>query len=281
MTATTAQVVGVSDGSAVSHALAAITTEGIAVQAVRDVKRDSPRGVFVALEGIDGAGKTTATREAGGILRRRGMPVVAFDKKNPPFVSEYVAAHLAALGKVIWGHPPDDPYLELGDEHWIYLQLSWYSALARCAVEPLLETGHVVLVDTWAYKFLAKLYLRPAVDAAGVRSLFARLVQPDLVIHLHLPPQIAAERKTAFAISEAGNMEGPVELSMDSFVAYQSRLAGVLASFAREEGWQTIDTSLLSAEDVADAVASTVETAIWGQGSTPISRQPASVGRLT
>lgn len=102
-------------------------------------------GVFVCLEGIDGSGKTTAVATAGELLRQEGFPVVFFDKKEIDFGSSYVEGHMTALQKVIWGHPPDDPYLELGDTHWVYLQAAWYSAVATCKVVPLLRSGHLDL----------------------------------------------------------------------------------------------------------------------------------------
>jgi thymidylate kinase len=232
------------------------------------------RGLFVAFEGIDGAGKSTAAREAASILRLRGVPVTAFDKKEPPSLSAYASTHLRALETVIWGQAPDDPYLELGDDHWIYLQLAWYAALVRCAVEPLLAAGQVVIVDTWAYKFLAKLYLRPGVDADGARSLFARLRRPDLVVHLCLPPQTAAARKTRFSASETGNHEGPVDLSRHGFVTYQTRLAQVLAGLAVEERWRTVDATNLSVTEVADVVALTIENTLVDQNDALATQTP-------
>ncbi len=79
-------------------------------------------GVFVCLEGIDGSGKTTAISTTGELLRQKGFPVVFFDKKEVGFGSSYVEEHMTALRRIIWDHPPDDPYLELGDMHWVYLQ---------------------------------------------------------------------------------------------------------------------------------------------------------------
>lgn len=222
------------------------------------------RGYFVCLEGIDGAGKTTAVTAAGEMLRGRGWPVVSFDKKDTDFTrgghaSAYVERHMSALREVIWGHPPDDPYLELGDFHWVYLQAAWYAALAHCKVVPLLRAGQVVLTDTWAYKFLAKLTLRPGVDVEHARSAFSRLPRPDLVIRLHLDPEVAAARKQTFAISEAGNHEGAVERSAQEFIAYQQRLSAVLEEFAQAEGWVSLEVGHLGVEQMACAVADLVE----------------------
>jgi thymidylate kinase len=184
--------------------------------------------------------------------------VVSFDKSDTGFGSAYVRRHLGGLREVIWGHPPDDPHLELGDLHWVHLQAAWYSALAECRVRPALGRGQVVLADTWTHKFQAKLALRPRVDLDHVRSVFSRLPRPDLVIHLRVDPAVAARRKGAIAASEAGNHEGPADLSVGAFVAYQQQLAGVLDDFATDEGWAPLEVTGLSVAEVAEAVARTV-----------------------
>lgn len=215
-------------------------------------------GLFVCLEGIDGAGKTSAITVAGEMLRSQGVQVVSFDKQDTSFGSGYVIRHLTALREIIWGHRPDEPYLELGDFHWVHLQAAWYSAVATCRVLPLLQAGQVVLTDTWAQKFLAKLHLRPGVDLERARQAFADLPAPDLVIMLAVDPAVAAARKETFSASEAGNHDGEVVLSAEAFVDYQRRVAAVLAEFADLEGWVVLDVSGLDASEVGQAVADTV-----------------------
>jgi thymidylate kinase len=219
------------------------------------------RGSFIAIEGIDGAGKTTAARVAAEVLRSRGRQAVAFARDDAPGCSAYVTGHMTALRDLIWGEPPDAPYLDLGDEHWIYLQAAWYSALARCVVLPAVAEGSIVLADTWGYKFLAKVALRPpervSFDAAW--AVFQALPQPDAVVHLHADPAAAAARKPAFSGSETGNREGAPELSASAFTAYQQDLAEVLESFAGKGGWVCMDTSPLDAAEAGSAVADIAE----------------------
>jgi thymidylate kinase len=216
-------------------------------------------GLFVCLEGIDGAGKTTAAHGAVELLRRRDVPAVLFDKRHTDCGSAYVRRHTAELRRLIWGHPPDDPYLELGDMHWVYLQAAWYSAVAHCVVGPLLQAGNVVVTDTWTHKFLAKLAMRPTVDQQVASAVFASLPRPDLVIRLDLTPATAAGRKPAFGISESGNHEGDVALTSDTFVAYQRRLALVLDEWGTRDGWHVLDVNGLDRDGVAKAVAACVE----------------------
>lgn len=213
----------------------------------------SPR--FVCVEGIDGAGKTTAVAALGALLRERGIDVAVVDKHDCRFASAYVDGHMTDLRRLIWGHPPEDPYLELGDMHWVHLQVAWYLAVARCAVEPLLAAGTVVLTDTWMHKFLAKLAMRPTVDLEHVRGLLAQVPRPGLVIKLGIDPAVAAARKPVIAVSEAGNDESTVELTRERFVAYQRRLAGVLDRFSRDESWESLDVTSLAVPEVAEALA--------------------------
>jgi thymidylate kinase len=218
-------------------------------------------GLFLAVEGIDGAGKTTAVRVAAEVLRRRGRHAVAIVRDEVPWRSPYAAGHMGALRELIWGEPPDAPYLDLGDEHWVYLQAAWYAACARCAVAPAVAEGAVVLADTWGYKFLAKLALRPpgqvSFDAAW--ALFHSVPRPTVVVHLHADPAVAAARKAAFTGSETGNGEGAAELSAVAFTSYQRRLAGVLESFASADGWTRLDATSLSAQEAGTAVADIAE----------------------
>ncbi|MGQ0776610.1 MAG: dTMP kinase [Pseudonocardiales bacterium] len=229
-------------------------------------------GLFVCLEGIDGSGKTTAIATAGGLLRQEGFPVVFFDKKEADFGSSYVERHMTALQKVIWGHPPDDPYLELGDMHWVYLQAAWYSAVATCKVIPLLHSGHLVLTDTWTYKFLAKLKMRPIVNFEHALSAFKQLPRPDLVIRLNIDPAVAAARKNTFSVSESGNREGLVELSANAFTEYQRRLSAVLEEFAEQEGWASVEVSSLSVSQTGHAIAEIVDRHVRSMPSSCVSQ---------
>jgi thymidylate kinase len=226
------------------------------------------RGSLVCLEGIDGAGKTTAVAALGEQLRAEGYPVVVLDKHTCAFSSSYVDGHMAKLRTLIWGHPADDPYLELGDMHWVHLQASWYLAMGRCAVQPLLEAGTLVLTDTWTHKFLAKLAMRPTVDLSRVRNLFAEVVRPDLVIRLGIDPVLAAARKPVIARSEAGNIEGAMDLTREAFVIYQRRLAAVLDEFARAEGWVSLDVTGKSVPATASALAEIVRQHVATGGIT-------------
>jgi thymidylate kinase len=237
--------------------------------AERRARAADGEGLFVAVEGIDGAGKTTAASTAARVLHQRGRRAVAVTRDGIADSSPYVAEHMAALRELIWGEPPDAPYLELGDEHWVHLQAAWYSAFARCVAMPAVAGGGIVLTDTWGYKFLAKLALRPPgrVSFGAAWTVFEALPQPDVIVHLHTDPVVAAARKPGFSASETGNREGTPELSAVTFAAYQQDLAEVLESFAGKAGWVCVDASSLGVTETGSAVADIAEQFLGSAGS--------------
>ncbi len=105
-----------------------------------------PAGALVCVEGIDGAGKTTAAvAGAAEVLRQRGVPTVLVDKHHLTAGSAYARRHLRALAELIWAHPADDPYLEFGDMHWVQLQAAWYAGISRCGVGVILRAEHLCM----------------------------------------------------------------------------------------------------------------------------------------
>jgi thymidylate kinase len=216
-------------------------------------------GWFLALEGIDGAGKTTAVAGVAALLRERGEHVAVLEKHSLEFGSPYVAGMVGRVRDLIWGRSPADRYLELGDYFWVHLQAAWYEAVAHTVVRPRLEAGHTVVTDTWTSKFVAKLAMRPDIDLGRVHGAFAGLPVPDLVVRLDLAAHTAASRRSVFSASEAGNHEGDVDRSAAAFVEYQTRLAVVLDGFGEAGGWSVLDVNGLGKAATAAALLGLID----------------------
>jgi hypothetical protein len=135
-------------------------------------------------------------------------------------------------------------------------------------VTPLVQAGNVVIADTWGYKFLAKLRLRPpgVIGFDWARGIFAALRQPDLIVHLRADPRRAAARKPSVSGSETGGGgSGAPQLSRASFEAYQRRLDQVLEGLAGQGGWVNLDVSALSPGEAGTALADIIRHRLGGR----------------
>lgn len=213
------------------------------------------RGVLIALEGIDGAGKTAAAEVVVGSTELLRWPVTLVSKQHPPLTDAYLEAHFTQLRKLIWEHPPDDPFYLLGQAHWIHLIASWFAALSHCAIVPMLERGVNILVDNWIGKSLARMRLNEEIDYERAWSFFKDIPRPDLVVLLDVEPSIAAGRKAAITAIEAGCFHPEDEIRLENYLRYQTRLRRQLSIEAVQESWRVVDVGSRGLADVAAAVA--------------------------
>ncbi len=135
--------------------------------------------MLIAIEGIDGAGKTTVARYLFEELRRRGYDVVLLKE---PTESEYgrKVRELLRSGK-------SNPHLELElflkDREWN----------VRNNVLPALESGKIVIMDRYYYSTVAY-QGASGIDIEYIRRLNERFPKPDLVIILDVRPEVALKR---------------------------------------------------------------------------------------
>ena len=175
------------------------------------------RGRLVAIEGIDGAGKSSLVPRLAGALRRKGWSVVC--RREP---ADPVLGALAQRASV------RDPWTG-----GVYFTVDRH--LARPALERALDRADVVLTDRSLYSTLA--YQGSALPSAERRRL-AELqrratVVPDEVVLLDLRPREAVRR-----VGGRSGARGPLER--------ERRLARVAAAYralARQRRWVVVDAS--------------------------------------
>lgn len=194
-----------------------------------------PSHRFFALEGPDGAGKTTLAAAVADRLKDRGLQHV--DRRQISTTSPYTARLMEPLATMLW-HCGDD--LDLPDGFWAHLQASWFTAHGRHVVGPALQEGPVV-VDGWYYKLCSRLILQ-GWGQAEVDQLFSRVRAPDHVILLRADPKELWKRKGAgMRLAELGMHAGYEDLGEASFLDYQQRSLDVLGAMASERGWSVVD----------------------------------------
>jgi thymidylate kinase len=178
-------------------------------------------GRLFVLTGIDGAGKSTALERL-----RRLRPQWAAGGYDPADWLPH--SDLPELAELLDRHPREIvaelPLAERADFIAGLVSAHW-----RAWVEPRLELGGVVVLDSFHYRFRAKLALEGA-PAAALERLAERLPVPRTVFLLAVDPAEAARRRVGFDRREHAG-----EASREGFVAFQTRLAAELGRLCGAE----------------------------------------------
>jgi thymidylate kinase len=214
--------------------------------------------VHVAIEGADGAGKTTLIAGLTRRLSEEGRGFILVNKYyqvrttgGPSTLDDDLVQRFKQLQPVTYGPFPDGRHL-WGDHHWLFALGSWYSLLDTTVIAPALAEGLTVIVDNPHYKTLARYMLKPDFPVESAWQVFSHLRTPELVAFLDVDAKTALTRKGQFESIEAGFTGNGTA----HFLTHQRDLACVLRAFASRWGWKTIDTSDLEPAAVLDRVHS-------------------------
>jgi len=137
-------------------------------------------GKLIAVEGIDGAGKTTVAQHIYRSLTNHGYPCV--------FLKEPSGSIYSRIIEIITRLKVPDPELEL------MLFLKDREIDVRKRILPALSQGKIVIMDRYYYSNIAYQSAR-GLNADRIRKLNEKIApKPDLVILLDLDPSKALER---------------------------------------------------------------------------------------
>ena len=208
-----------------------------------------PRGRLIAIEGIDGAGKSTVAGDVVAMVAELGRNAVLLDRNTAcAAAAGYHADHLGRLRELIWEYPATARTSELGFWHWAHLLASWFHAVDHTVVRPALEGGAYVVADSWYFKFVARFAL--TVDLAQATELFRGISRPDLVVLLTADPELCADRRRDLRTTEMGEWQN-LDGGRDAFVEYQGRVRSVYARLASAGAWEVVastDRSTVAAQ---------------------------------
>lgn len=176
------------------------------------------KGIFVVLEGVEGAGKSTQVRRLEAWCRAAGIPVVVTREPGGTALGEEIRRLVLEGGEV----PPRSELL---------LYLAARAALVDAVVLPALARGDVVIADRYELSTLAYQGSGRDLALAEVRSInrFATSgLVPDLTILLELDPAEGRARREA-AAAQPDRIEREAE-------AFHDRVAAAYAELAAGDG---------------------------------------------
>jgi dTMP kinase len=215
--------------------------------------RRRAEGIFVVLEGLDGAGTTTQAQRLAAWLRERGRRVHV--------TAEPSAGPAGALARLVLARRISGPGGGAGFDPAALALLFAADRLDHVAAEiaPRLAEGVDVVCDRFTLSSLAYQSLTTG-DAAWVEAVNARARAPDATVFLRVAPGVAVRRR--FAASSAREIFEVPAFQREVARSYE-RAIGVL----RERGQRVaIVDGERPIEEVTEAIGAAVVDLLPAQG---------------
>jgi len=163
------------------------------------------RGLFIVLEGVEGAGKSTQARLLSLWMDELGIPHTLAREPGGTPVGEAIRAIVLDKGELTM--PPETE---------LFLILGARAAFVRDVVRPALEEGQVVLADRFDLSTFAYQGFGRGLDLEQVRQANALAtggLRPELMMVLDLPVEMGLERKGGAGSGDRIEREGETFLN--------------------------------------------------------------------
>uniref|UniRef100_C5CMW6 Thymidylate kinase n=1 Tax=Variovorax paradoxus (strain S110) TaxID=543728 RepID=C5CMW6_VARPS len=212
-------------------------------------------GLFLTLEGIDGAGKSSHLDAMEALFKARGRTVVRTREPGGTPLAETLRGLVLEQAM----DPLTESLLVFAARRDHIVQV----------IEPALARGDVVLCDrftdaTFAYQgagrdFDTQLLSTLEQWVQGGRGAAGQLLQPHITLWFDLAPEIAAERLAGARLPDKFESQ-PVEFFRRVAAGYAARAAAdaqrfvrIDASQTRDQVWQQVETALVARGALAPA----------------------------
>jgi dTMP kinase len=187
-------------------------------------------GTLIAVEGIDGSGKTTQLALLAKWLVAEGHRV---------FVTEW---NSSALVKV--ATKSGKKKNALTPMTFSLLHATDFADRLLYKIIPPLKAGMIVLADRYAYTAFARDATR-GVDRQWLRELYSFAVKPDLALYFRVPIDVSLDRlmtrRVKLKFYEAGLDLGWSSHPVESFRLFQGKVLGEYDRLVDEFGLEVID----------------------------------------
>lgn len=209
--------------------------------------RLNPPGVLIAVEGLDGSGKSTQI-----YLLKRWLELEGYRVFFTEWNSSSVVKKATKKGKKSQLLTPTTFSL---------IHCTDFADRYERQIEPLLKAGYIVLADRYIFTAFARDAVRKC-DARWVRRLYSFAQIPDITFFFNVPLTTALDRilagRPTLKYHEAGM---DLDLSSDpyeSFRIFQGRIHEEYLRISEEYGFQMVDATR-SIEEQQEEVRRTVQ----------------------
>ena len=202
------------------------------VEAKKENKKDVIPGKLVAVEGLDGSGKSTQVYLLKRWLELEGYKVI-FTEWN----SSAIVKKATRKGKKRQLLTPTTFSL---------IHCTDFADRYERQILPLLHAGYIVLADRYIYTAFARDAVRGC-DRSWIRKLYGYAQNPDVTFFFDVPLKTALGRildgRTKLKYHEAGMDMGYSQDSNESFRIFQGKINQEYRRMVREYNFITIDAS--------------------------------------
>jgi dTMP kinase len=208
-------------------------------------------GIFISLEGGEGAGKTTQAQLLRQRLERLGHKVVVTREPGGTPLSEEIRRIILRPSAA---PRPNSSSSDLPPEAELLLFLAARAQLVAEVIRPALERGEIVVCDRYSDSTLAYQGYGRGLDLEAVKAadrLATGGLRPDLSVLLDLPVDVGLARKKADAEWDTIGQEGR-EFHERVHAGFAEIVAG------EPSRWVVVDATL-SSEVIAERIWERVE----------------------
>ncbi len=195
--------------------------------------RETVRGKLIAVEGLDGSGKSTQVHLLHTWLSGLGCKV---------FFSEWNSSEMVK-GATTRGKKKQ----LLTPTTFSLIHATDFADRYERQILPALKGGYVVLCDRYIFTSFARDAVRGC-DPAWLRRLYGFALMPDMVFYFRLPLDVAMSRiidgRPNLKYFEAGMDMGLSSDAQESFQIFQERVMNEYDRIAEEFGLSVIDGTL-------------------------------------
>lgn len=226
--------------------------------------------MLLAIEGIDGAGKTHIARKLAYELNERDYLARYLNKSDIAFGDPFTDSRLRLLREILWPQQGEPKIDLLGTHFYLFLLASWFSALGQFLRR---EVGkHINVLDGSHFRVVAKAHCRARIEPAQLLRYFTQAAEPDLVVLLQVDPRLSWHRREAFKETEIGRWDGYRGDPREAYCAYQSEIQLFLTEMARERDWLIVrQTETTRDTDIVERIIQYITPKLAVEADRPVS----------